>query len=109
MLHNLNQLISFGTASGYISLLVLALYINDDQVRTSYKHPMVLWLICPFFMYWISRMWLKAHRGEMTSDPLLFALRDKASYVVFAFIVILWLLANGLKTYLTFFGIEAFW
>ncbi len=102
---DLEQLVSFGTASGYISILVLALYINSEQVLLSYKHPAMLWYICPFFLYWISRMWLKAHRGEMTSDPLVFALKDKTSHLIFGIIISVWLLSNGIKVYLSFFGI----
>jgi len=31
-------------------------------------------------MYWISRAWLLANRGEMHHDPVLFALKDRTSY-----------------------------
>lgn len=77
---DLEQLASLGAASGYISVLVLALYINSHQVMALYQHPKVLWLICPLILYWISRVWLLAHRGQMHQDPIVFALRDKASY-----------------------------
>ena len=38
---------SVGACSGYMSVLVLALYITSDEVRVLYGHPEVLWLICP--------------------------------------------------------------
>jgi len=41
-----------------------------------------LWLSCPALLYWVSRIWIKQGRGEMHDDPLLFALRDPASWAV---------------------------
>ena len=37
----------------------------------------MIWLTVPILLYWISRMWVKAHRGEMHDDPVLFALSDR--------------------------------
>lgn len=79
---DLDLLTPLGAASGYISVLVLALYVNSDKVRLLYTHPTLLLLICPLMLYWISRVWLVAHRGEMRDDPVAFALRDRASYLV---------------------------
>jgi len=75
-------LMQLGIASGYLSVLVLALYVSSDKVRQLYTHPYLFLLICPLFLYWISRVWLLTHRGEMSDDPVLFAIRDRASYVV---------------------------
>jgi 4-hydroxybenzoate polyprenyltransferase len=88
---DLEQLSSMGAASGYISVLVFALYINSEKVTTLYNHSKMLWLICPAIMYWISRVWLLAHRGKMPDDPILFAVKDKISYIVgiWAFIIML--------------------
>jgi hypothetical protein len=73
-------LASMGGSSGYISVLVLALYINSDQVIALYHRPLLLWLICPLLLLWISRMWLLAHRGRIHQDPIVAAVRDPASY-----------------------------
>jgi 4-hydroxybenzoate polyprenyltransferase len=70
---------NFGTSAGYISVLVLALYINSPQVGVLYAHPLLLWAACPLLLYWISRMLMKAHRGEIHNDPIVFAFRDRAS------------------------------
>jgi len=72
-------LASLGGASGYISVLVLALYINDATAGTLYRSPKWVWATCPVLLFWISRVWLLAHRGEMHDDPIVFALRDKVS------------------------------
>lgn len=75
---------SLGAASGYLSVLVLALYINSTASEALYHRPQVLWLLCPALLYWISRAWLIAHRGEMHDDPVLFALSDSVSRLVLA-------------------------
>jgi hypothetical protein len=33
-------------------------------------------------LYWVSRVWLKAGRGEMHDDPLVFAVTDTQSQIV---------------------------
>jgi 4-hydroxybenzoate polyprenyltransferase/phosphoserine phosphatase len=72
-----------GVASGYLSVLVMALYINSPEIIARYQHVHVLWGVCPLLILWISRVWLKASRGEMTDDPLVFAAKDRTSrYVV---------------------------
>ena len=80
-----------GVASGYLSVLVLALYINSEDVRLLYTHPELIWLLCPLLFYWISRVWLITSRGAMTEDPVLFAVRDRASQAVaLVTAIILW-------------------
>ena len=76
---DLELLSSLGSASGYISVLVMALYINSDDVQALYGHPQALWAICPVLLYWISRVWLLTHRGHMHDDPIIFALKDRVS------------------------------
>lgn len=73
---------SLGAASGYLSVLVLALYIDSPDSRVLYHHPHYLWLLCPLLLYWISRTWAIAHRGIMHDDPVVFAVTDKLSRVV---------------------------
>jgi 4-hydroxybenzoate polyprenyltransferase len=73
---------SLGTASGNLCVLVLALYINSPLVESLYRRPQIIWLLCVLLLYWISRVWLKAHRGEMHDDPVVFALKDKTSLCI---------------------------
>jgi 4-hydroxybenzoate polyprenyltransferase/phosphoserine phosphatase len=75
---------SLGAASGYLAVLVLALYINSPESLALYDHPMLLWLVCPMMLYWISRAWIVAHRGGMDDDPVVFAVTDRVSQVVVA-------------------------
>ncbi|PTL81863.1 UbiA family prenyltransferase [Vitiosangium sp. GDMCC 1.1324] len=76
------QLAMLGVSSGYLSVLVLALYITSKEVTVLYLHPERLWLLCPVMMYWVGRVWLLAHRGQVNEDPVIFALKDKVSYAV---------------------------
>jgi 4-hydroxybenzoate polyprenyltransferase len=71
-----------GVASGFLSVLVLALYIVSPNVLVLYKHPQVLWGVLVIMLYWISHMWMRAQRGEMHEDPVLYAVRDNTSLVV---------------------------
>ena len=72
-------LASLGGASGFISVLILALYINDSANVGLYQSPEWMWLSLPVLLYWLSRIWLLAHRGEMHDDPIVFAMRDNVS------------------------------
>jgi 4-hydroxybenzoate polyprenyltransferase/phosphoserine phosphatase len=83
-----------GTASGYLSVLVFALYITSPQVVVLYRSPAMLWFAVPLLLYWISRVWFLAQRGEVHEDPLLFALHDPASYVTGALILALMIAAS---------------
>lgn len=78
------QLSTLGVASGYISVLVLALYLSGDHVTTLYAHPRRLWLLCPLALYWTGRLWFLANRGVVDDDPVVFALKDKVSWAVLA-------------------------
>jgi 4-hydroxybenzoate polyprenyltransferase/phosphoserine phosphatase len=86
--HDGPLLAALGTAAGYLSVLVFALYITSPRVMELYSRPAVLWFAVPLLLYWISRIWFLAHRGRLHEDPLLFALRDGASYATGAAILL---------------------
>ncbi len=76
---DLPMLQSLGSASGYLSVLVLALYINSPEIQALYSRPKAIWLLCVLMLYWVSRMWMQASRGLMHDDPVVFALKDRVS------------------------------
>jgi len=84
---------SLGSASGLIAVLIIVLYIHDPITLNKFAHPEWLWLILPALLYWVSRMWLIAHRGNMNEDPVLYAIHDRPSYVVGLICIIAVLLA----------------
>lgn len=71
-----------GTASGYMAVLVLALYVNASEVTVLYSRPQVLWFLCPVFLFWLTRLWFRAGRQEVRDDPVLEAIKDPVSYIV---------------------------
>jgi 4-hydroxybenzoate polyprenyltransferase len=83
-----------GTVSGYCAVLVAALYINGDSASGIYLYPEILWLVCPLLLYWISRIWMLAHRGELHEDPVLFAIRDRTSWIVAVLLALVLLAAR---------------
>ena len=93
---DLPLLVAFGVASGYLSILVLALYMNASTSKPVGYNPQMLWAMIPFMLFWISRTWLLSYRGQMPSDPLVFAMKDRVSYGVFIILAFLWLFGNGI-------------
>jgi 4-hydroxybenzoate polyprenyltransferase/phosphoserine phosphatase len=88
---DIDQLRSFGTASGYAAVVVFTLYINNPEILQHYRHFQRLWLLAPVLIFWINRIWLLAHRGELDEDPVVFALTDywSAILAVVALLIIL--------------------
>jgi 4-hydroxybenzoate polyprenyltransferase/phosphoserine phosphatase len=80
--NDLELLAALGGAAGYTSVLVLALYVDSPAIQPHYSRPYVLWFLCPLLLFWVSRAWLVAHRGNMHDDPVAFAVRDRVSYAV---------------------------
>lgn len=83
----------FGVTSGYLSVLVLALYVNGKEVMTLYRHPQLIWLACPMLLFWISRVWFLANRGRLHEDPVVFAARDPVSYLLGLLLLVILLAA----------------
>ena len=79
---DLEMISSLGASSGYLSVMVLALYIQDTGTAALYTYPQMIWLACPLLLFWVSRTWLLTHRGEMNDDPVVFAIKDRVSLVV---------------------------
>jgi 4-hydroxybenzoate polyprenyltransferase len=76
---DLEQIRACGTSSAYAAVVVFCFYISRPDVFTLYRHPGRLWLIVPLMIYWLSRVWLLASRGELHEDPVVFAIRDRVS------------------------------
>lgn len=81
-LDDLAMLEILGVAAGYASVVVLSLYVSAPESRALYANHELLWLFSPLVLFWISRVWLITHRGEMHDDPIVFALKDSPSRIV---------------------------
>lgn len=75
-------LAAMGIASGYLAVLILALYVATDKAQVLYPSRELLWVLCPLLLYWISHVWLTAHRGKMPGDPVVFATGDRTSQIL---------------------------
>lgn len=93
-LSDLTLLRSIGPASGYLSVLVFTLYIDSSTVKELYLRPMLLWLIAPFMLYWTTRLWFLAQRGEINDDPLVFTVKDPMSYAMGVIVAVLLFVAS---------------
>ncbi|NMW17480.1 MAG: UbiA family prenyltransferase [Chlorobiaceae bacterium] len=89
---DLEMISSLGAASGYLSVMVLALYIQDNATVAMYRQPQIIWAACPVLLFWITRLWLLTNRGEMHADPVIYAVTDKISILSgLIFGIIFWL------------------
>lgn len=79
---DIEQLRTFGSASGYVSVAVLTLYISNLDAAALYTHPHRLWLLVPVLLLWVSRLWLEASRGQLNEDPVVYAITDRRSLLL---------------------------
>jgi 4-hydroxybenzoate polyprenyltransferase len=73
------MLVAQGIASGYLAVMVLALYTNTEISQRLYARHDVFWGVCLLLLYWISYLWMAALRGRIVGDPVMFALSDRVS------------------------------
>jgi len=85
---------ALGVTAGYAAVLVLALYLHSEAVVTLYQQPELIWAAVPLMLFWVSWVWMKAHRGEMHDDPIVFAINDSASLVVAGLSAVAFILAT---------------
>lgn len=95
---DLELLSSYGVSTSVVASLVFSLFVNDPSSAQLYQSPRLLWAILPILLWWLMRVWLRAHRGEMNEDPILFAIKDPKSLLAGLMIAVIFALA----TYCTF-------
>lgn len=86
---------SLGVTSAFMSILIMAFYVQNSYSVYVYTKPFLLWLTLPAFAYWLCRMWLKTSRSEMHDDPIIFTLKDRGSIVTLAFICFITFLSKA--------------
>ncbi len=80
-------------ASGFVAVLVLALYINSPEVKVLYQRPDLLWGVCIVLVYWLGRAFFLTGRGEMRQDPVVFAATDRISLMAGVLVIAVFLAA----------------
>jgi hypothetical protein len=78
----------FGVASSFAAVVILCLYARGTEVSALYRDPAQLLWLCPVVLYWLARVWLLAGRGELDLDPVLFAVRDRVSWILAAIAIV---------------------
>jgi 4-hydroxybenzoate polyprenyltransferase/phosphoserine phosphatase len=90
---DLQVVTQMATASGFVSVLVLMLYLTEPEVTARYARPELLWGVALVTLYWVARTVLLAARGQMADDPVVFAARDRVSLLCGAAVSVLVLAA----------------
>ena len=91
---DIEALSQLGMASGCTCALILALYVDSAAVKQLYRHPELIWLVCPIVLYQMSRVWFLARRGMMPDDPLVFMIRDWRSQVTGSLVLLIMVAAT---------------
>jgi 4-hydroxybenzoate polyprenyltransferase len=82
LLEDQEFILALGVSTGALAVLVLALYLSAAHAEARYHQAGFIWVVCVLLLYWVSYLWLTAHRGHMSDDPLVFALKDRVSQVL---------------------------
>ncbi|MEZ5498982.1 MAG: UbiA family prenyltransferase [Steroidobacteraceae bacterium] len=83
-----------GVSSAIAAVVVFGLFISQPDTQARYATPELLWLVAVALIYWCGRLWIKANRGEMHDDPIIFALRNRGSLVTLAAMIGITVLAQ---------------
>lgn len=92
---DLNVILGIGLGSGVTSILIYILYINDPHITEKVSSPLNLYAASLVLFYWLMRVWILASRGQMHDDPVVFAIKDKASWIAFLLIGVIYALSLG--------------
>jgi 4-hydroxybenzoate polyprenyltransferase len=87
-------ILAIGVSAAFMSVLVLALYVNSEAVTVLYRTPLAIWGTVPVLLLWITSIWFRLWRGEVSDDPVLFAIRDRVS-VLCGFAVLILVIAGA--------------
>ena len=72
---------------GFISVLVMTLYVYSPSATMLYSTPKILWGVNCILLYWLIRMVFMSYHGKMDDDPIIFAIKDRVTYISFIFIL----------------------
>lgn len=87
-------LMQLGIGCSFSAVVILVLYVHSKEVLALYRRPEYLSLICPVILYWTSRLWLRANRGEINEDPIALAIEDPVSYATAAAVIAVLLIST---------------
>ncbi len=85
-----------GVGAALSAVVIFGLFISAPETQTRYATPHLLWLVAIGLIYWLARLWIKTSRGEMHHDPVIYAIKDRASRITILAIIITMLVAHFL-------------
>jgi 4-hydroxybenzoate polyprenyltransferase/phosphoserine phosphatase len=91
---DLTVLWPLGVGSALSAVVVFGLFISTPETAMRYAIPDLLWFVAAGLVYWLGRLWIVTARGEMHDDPIVFALKDKASQLTISLMVCTVLVAH---------------
>jgi H+/Cl- antiporter ClcA len=68
--------LALGVGASLLATLVTALYIESHASRALYTRPEALWALVGLALLGVGRLWMKAGRGQMHDDPIVFIAKD---------------------------------
>ncbi|MEE9986807.1 UbiA family prenyltransferase [Agrobacterium pusense] len=75
--------LAYGVATAMASIVIMLLFVAlDVGSADTYSNPVWLYLAPAAMFLWTQRIWLLSHRTELNDDPIIFAIKDRASYVI---------------------------
>ncbi len=91
-LEDMHLILNMGISSGYGSIIIMMLYLNSPEIIKLHNYNEFAWLTIPVLLFWMSYIWLQAHRNKIADDPVIFSMRDLKSILsgiaFFAFMLI---------------------
>ena len=94
---DLRKLYFAGISSGYISVLILAIYLGSETVVRLYQSPIFIWIAVPLLLIWISLVWKKSKDKKIHDDPIMFSIKDKWSIIIILLFFLCFFLAQFIE------------
>jgi 4-hydroxybenzoate polyprenyltransferase/phosphoserine phosphatase len=77
--------LAYGLSSAMCAIVVMLIFVYQGAGPVHYGHPAWLYVEPGCVFLWSMRIWLLSHRMILNDDPVIFALRDRSSFVLGAF------------------------
>jgi 4-hydroxybenzoate polyprenyltransferase/phosphoserine phosphatase len=86
--------LGFGIGAGLLSVIIMLLYMTNDAAPSGfYRQSGWLYAMPAMVSLWLMRIWLLSNRLMLHDDPVVFALKDRASLVLALLVAIVFWLA----------------
>lgn len=88
-------LTAFGVGAAMTAMVVMLLYFQFRALSTGLYDDVEFLYFAPLVLFsWLMRVWIRAYRGELHDDPIIFALKDRTSWLHAVAVVAIWLIAD---------------